>query len=131
MKRWFFVLGSMLLLAGTVEAQGEVKKEKPKSGGANVITQAEIEYVGVGNAYEVIQRLRPNMLRRRMGSSLDKGEGGEIVVFMDNAKYGLPDQLAGISSDRIKEIRFINAADATTRWGTNYTEGVILVTTKK
>ena len=89
MKRWFFVLGSMLLLAGTVEAQGEVKKEKPKSGGANVITQAEIEYVGVGNAYEVIQRLRPNMLRRRMGSSLDKGEGGEIVVFMDNAKYGL------------------------------------------
>ncbi|MEP7345593.1 MAG: hypothetical protein ABI877_10005 [Gemmatimonadaceae bacterium] len=131
MKKWFFVLGSMLLLAGTVQAQGEVKKEKPRSGGANLITQAEIEYANVSNAQEAIQRLRPRMLQRRMGSSTDKGEGGEIVIYLDEAKYGFPDQLSSISAERIKEIRYINAADATTKWGTGYTEGVIQVTTKK
>lgn len=131
MKRLFFVFGSMLLLAGTVQAQDAVKKEKPKSGGQNLITQAEIEYVNVSNAYEAIQRLRPRMLQRRVGSSTDKGEAGEIIVRLDNARYGFTDQLSGISSDRIKEIRFISPSDATTQWGTGYTEGVILVITKK
>ena len=131
MRRWFLALGSMLLLAGTAQAQDAAKKEKPKSGGANLITQAEIEYANASNAYEAIQRLRPRMLQRRMGSSTDKGEAGEIVVYLDDAKYGFPDQLSSISADRIKEIRYINASDATTKWGTGYTEGVIQVTTKK
>lgn len=131
MKKWFFVLGSMLLLAGSAQAQDEAKKQKPKSGGSNVITQAEIEYASASNAHEAIQRLRPRMLQRRSGAATDKGEGGEIVVYLDNAKYGFPDQLSSIAADRIKEIRYISAADATTRWGTGYTEGVILVTTKK
>ena len=130
MKRWFYVFGSLFLLSGTSQAQDAAKKEKPKSGGANLITQAEIEYVNVSNAFEAIQRLRPRMLQRRLGSSTDKGEAGEIVVFVDNAKYGYPDQLTSISADRIREIRYINASDATTRYGTGYTEGVILILTK-
>ena len=117
MKRWFYVFGSLLLLSGTSQAQDAAKKEKPKSGGANLITQEEIEYVNVSNAFEAIQRLRPRMLQRRLGSSTDKGEAGEIVVFVDNAKYGYPDQLTSISADRIREIRYINASDATTGEG--------------
>jgi len=31
----------------------------------------------------------------------------------------------------IQEMRYLNAADATTRFGTNYVSGVILVTTKR
>jgi hypothetical protein len=39
--------------------------------------------------------------------------------------------MANIPASRVKEIRFINARDATTRWGTGYGSGVILVTTKR
>lgn len=131
MKRWFFVLGSMLLLAGSVQAQDQPKPQKPKSGGANLITQAEIEYANVGTAYEAIQRLRPRMLQRRLGSSTDKGEAGEIVVYLDEAKYGYPDQLNSIVASTIREIRYYSPSDATTKWGTGHTEGVIQVLTKK
>ena len=131
MRKWFMVVSGLLLVTATASAQDQgAKPEKPKSGGANLITQAEIEYAKVGNAMEAIQRLRPRMLQRRMGSPTDKGEGGEIVVYVDNAKFGFPDQLSSIASDRIKEIRYVSPADATTRWGTGYTEGVILVITK-
>lgn len=130
-KRWLIVMSSLMLVAGAAGAQDvQAKPAKPKSGGANYITQAEIEYAKVSTAFEAIQRLRPRMLQRRAGSPTDKGEGGEIVVFLDNTKFGFPDQLTSISADRIKEIRFINASDATTRWGTGYTEGVILIVTK-
>ncbi|MFN8571472.1 MAG: hypothetical protein U0132_05395 [Gemmatimonadaceae bacterium] len=129
MKRWFLVMSSLLLIAGTAGAQ-DAKPEKPKSGGANRITQEEIEYAKVGNALEAIQRLRPRMLQRRLGSSTDKGEAGEIVVRVDNARYGFPDQLSNISSERIKEIRYVSPSDATTQWGTGYTEGAILIITK-
>lgn len=130
MKRWLLALSSVVLLAGTVHAQDLTVKTKPKSGGSNLITQAEIEYASVTTALEAIQRIRPRMLQRRMGSPTDKGEGGEIVVYLDNAKYGSPDQLSSIGADRIKEIRFLNASDATIKYGTGYTEGVILVVTK-
>ncbi len=129
MKRWFMVMSSLMLIAGTVSAQ-DAKPEKPKSGGANRITQEEIEYAKVSTALEAIQRLRPRMLQKRMGSSTDKGEAGEIVVRVDNARYGYPDQLSGIPAERIKEIRFVSASDATTQWGTGYTEGAILIITK-
>ncbi|MBV6522174.1 MAG: hypothetical protein MNPFHGCM_02320 [Gemmatimonadaceae bacterium] len=131
MRRWFFVLGSMLLLAGSAQAQDPVKKEKPKSGGANLITQAEIEYANVGTAYDAIKRLRPRMLQRRVGSSTDEGSAGEIVVYLDEAKYGYPDQLNSIVATSIKEIRYYSPSDATTKWGTGHTEGVIQVITKK
>ena len=130
MKRWFFVLGSMLMLATSAQAQ-EQKKEKPKSGGANLITQAEIEYANVNTAHEAIQRLRPRMLQRRMGTPTDKGEQSELLVYVDEARYGSVDQLASISASTIKEIRFFSPADATTKWGTGHAEGVIQVIMKK
>jgi hypothetical protein len=39
--------------------------------------------------------------------------------------------LSTIPANRVREIRYINAADATTRWGTGHASGVILVTTKR
>lgn len=130
MKRWFMVIG-MLALASTASAQDQApKREKPKSGGANLITQAEIEYAQVSNAFDAIQRLRPRMLQKRMGPATDRGEAAEIVVYVDGARYGFLDQLSNIPAEKIKEIRYLNPADATTRYGTGHTEGVILVTSK-
>ncbi|MFN8580560.1 MAG: hypothetical protein U0163_06210 [Gemmatimonadaceae bacterium] len=129
MKRWFLVASSLVLMAGVAQAQ-DAKPEKPKFGGANRITQEEVEYSKAANALEAIQRLRPRMLQRRLGSSTDKGEAGEIVVRVDNARFGYPDQLSSFSAERIKEIRYVSPSDATTQWGTGYTEGAIWIITK-
>ncbi len=50
---------------------------------------------------------------------------------MDGVAYGSIENLANLNAMSVREIRYLNATDATTRLGTGYVGGVILVTTKK
>jgi hypothetical protein len=50
---------------------------------------------------------------------------------MDDVRLGEPASMVNIPASRVKEIRFMNARDATTRFGTGHSSGVILVTTKR
>jgi outer membrane cobalamin receptor len=52
-------------------------------------------------------------------------------VYVDNVSYGGIDALSNVQVSQIKEIRFVNARDATTQWGTGHMGGVILVITKR
>ena len=93
-------------------------------GAANLITEAEINASTVQNALEAVQNLRPAMMRPRPG-------GGPVMLYLDNVKMMDLNVLSTVPAGRIKEIRYINAQDATTRWGTGHASGVILVTTKR
>jgi hypothetical protein len=59
------------------------------------------------------------------------GTGNLPRVVVDDVSYGSIENLANLSANAVREIRYLNAADATTRWGTGYPGGVILVTMKK
>jgi hypothetical protein len=97
-----------------------------------VIVEAEVAAAGVTNALEAVQRLRPAMLRSRAGgASQANPEGEAIAVYVDGVKVGGPEQLTSVTALNVKEIRFINAADATTRFGTGHPSGAIMVTTKR
>jgi hypothetical protein len=65
------------------------------------------------------------MLRARSSA------GGPVVLYVDNVKMLDMTGLSTIPATRVREIRYINASDATTRWGTGHASGVILVTTKR
>ena len=102
----------------------------------DVIGEAEItsRVRDATNALQIIEQLRPQMLRSRGSSSLTPGATSEDAlprVYVDDISYGNLNSLSNLSSASIREIRFIKAADATTRWGTGNIGGVILVTTKK
>jgi len=79
------------------------------------------------NAYEVVQRFRPRWVRVRGRSSMSSS--APVVVFVDNVHFGGVESLYNISVERISSIRYFDAADATSRWGTGYTGGVIEVIT--
>lgn len=96
-------------------------------GSSDVITEAEIRASVYQNALEVVQSLRPTMIRPRGTSSSQY----QVVAYMDDVRLVDLNGLATIPSERVKEIRYINARDATTRWGTGHGSGVILVTTKR
>jgi hypothetical protein len=97
-----------------------------------VIVEAEVAAAGVTNALEAVQRLRPAMLRSRAGGASQSNPQGEpIAVYLDGVKVGGPEQLVSVTALAVKEIRFINAADATTRFGTGHPSGAIMVTTKR
>ena len=82
------------------------------------ITSAEIETISVDDAMEAISLLRPQWMRGRSSAAT-------IVV---NGQRSTRDHLATIPVGSIVRISFMSAADATTRFGTGFPEGAIVVT---
>jgi hypothetical protein len=101
----------------------------------DLITEAEIaeRAAEASNALQIVQKLRPQMLASRgRFSPADSSEAGSRAkVVVDGVALGAIENLASVNAITVREIRYIGATDATTRYGTGYVGGVILVTTKK
>ena len=107
---------------------------RPVRGRADLITEAEINSALYQNALEIVQNLRPTMLVARGVGTDATGSLATtlpIVVYMDDVRLGEVTSLVNIPSSRVREVRFLNARDATTRYGTGHGSGVILVNTKR
>lgn len=108
---------------------------RPVRGSLNLIPNAEIEAAGndVTSAYELVQRLRPGMMRARNLTAGNTGEGNVfgVIAYADEVRLGDVEQLRTVMRGTVREIRFISASDATTRWGTGHSNGVIQVIVKR
>lgn len=139
--RRFGALGVMMVLVPLLGACGgggastgatPQPATTPARGSSNLIVEAEVAAAGVTNALEAVQRLRPTMLRGRASQGLsDPQSNSGIVVYVDGIQTGGVSTLANVPALNVKEIRFINAADATTRFGTGHPMGAILLVTKR
>lgn len=103
----------------------------------NVITTEEIAKSSATNAYDLIQRLRPNFLRTRGAVHGAPGSNGstniesvDLVVYLNENRLGGSDQLRQISTTDIREVRYFSASDATTKWGTGHTAGAIQIVSR-
>ena len=76
------------------------------------------------SAYDAVQRLRPRWLQLRGGTDIPP------VVFLDGSNMGGPETLRTIQASSVREMRYRDGRDATTRYGTGYGGGVIEVTTR-
>ena len=84
----------------------------------------QIEAEGL-SAFQAIQRMRPQWLRGRGVGSF--GGGSMPMVLVEESPFGGVDDLRSMDVAEIAELRFLSAADATTRFGTGYPAGAILV----
>jgi len=98
---------------------------------ANVITREELDASVARNAYDAIQNLRPNFLRSRGTQTFDPTVSTQAAIYLDGQRYGDVTALKSMLVDAIDQIRYLSAADATSRYGTNHTAGAIEVTTRK
>lgn len=98
----------------------------------SVLTLEEIQASRTNGwtAYDVIAQLRPEFLRSRGPSSLRDIAPVRAVVYVDGMKYGQIGSLRTVNASQIQYIQYINAADATTRFGTDHLGGAILIATK-
>jgi hypothetical protein len=117
----------LILLSATTACGSGNRNPRPRAV-RDLITREELNSVQVITAYEAIQRLRPEYLRTRGGSSSRSG-GAPIVVYVNGVRSGGIDYLRGIPATDVTQIRWISAADATTLHGTGHSGGVIAVTT--
>jgi hypothetical protein len=117
----------MLLVAGAVllAACGGARTQGPSI--SNIITSEEIRESSGRTAHEIVQQLRPQFLRVRGSRSISGSQVSEPVVYVDNIRMGGLSALREVRASAIEEIRYIGAADATTRWGTGHMGGAILV----
>ena len=141
----FAVIAAALSMAcASSGSGGGAGGSRTSSGGQDVITEADIQNRAsdAANALQIIQKLRPQMLRNRGLAVLPTGgPNGRTAaeasaaslprVYIDNISYGDLNQLSNVNASQIREIRYINSRDATTQWGTGHMGGVILVLTKK
>lgn len=109
-----------------------------RRGNANLITESEIAGANLETIYDVIERLRPNMLRTRgqvgrLSGATDTESGASssrIKVYHNGTAIGDVTMLRGIQAASVKQVDYLSSSDATTRFGTGHDAGAILVTSK-
>jgi len=123
--------------ANTAATAGEAPAPSPAKirRQANLISEEELSQNNARTALMAVQQLRPEWIRGRgassMGNASDRTVGpAPVLVYLNNQKLGGLQELEGFSVNQIKSLRFINASDATNRWGTGHGGGVIEITTK-
>ncbi len=94
-----------------------------------LLTAAEMEAAGYGDAFSVVQALRPRWLWTRGSTSINQPE--TVKVYLDGSLMGGPDYLRQIPVRSISSIRFLNGLEATARWGLDHGLGAILVSTRQ
>lgn len=121
--------------ASATDTAGAPQPSRVVRGTANLITSAEIEQAGndINNAYDLVQRLRPSMMRFRNQTAGTTSAGEVIgpVAYVDDVRLGALDLLRTVMRGSVREIRFLSPTDATTRWGTGHSNGVVQVLTKR
>lgn len=93
------------------------------SSGGDTVTAEELATVSNLSLFDAVQRLRPRWLQPRGGQDLPR-------IMMNGSQLGGVEVLRGMQATDVTSLRFLDSADATTRYGTGYTGGVIELTSR-
>lgn len=131
MKRGLLLLAFLLppLLLTRVAMAQEVKKVRydPDRIFADEVAARASD---AKTAYDIVKRLRPQFLRQRGSGSIRNYTPVPVRVFVDGILQSRDvSALNEIMAHSVVEISYLNGSDATTRFGTGYENGAILVTT--
>lgn len=97
---------------------------------ANLITAEEIAASTARDAFEVVQLLRPEWLIPRGIASPNNPRSTLPAAYINSSRLGDIENLRGINTSSIAEIRLLSSNDATTFLGTGHVGGAIMVKTK-
>lgn len=109
---------------GTMATAGQPHRDP------NVITSDELAKENSPSVYDAIQHLRPELLQPRPGSqssSIDSPQDYTVHVYLDNSRLGELSDLRSVPVSTIREIRYLNPAQAMQRFGSGNPGGVLLL----
>ena len=92
----------------------------------NIIRRSELTEAQLRDftVYEVIQQLRPRMLAN-LGPTSVGPDGGALQVYLESTRLGDANALKDIRMVEIEEIRYLSPSEATLRYGTGHSNGVV------
>jgi hypothetical protein len=137
--------------SGVPGTSATVSSEKVKSN-PDLITTAEIDAGTYRDAYDIVQRLRPNWFTKAKATSTGSLGGmqvsggssgmtavqgssssGGLVVYLDNHRLGGPEALRDLTPATIKSLQYMDAATATAKLsglGSTVVTGAIVATSR-
>jgi len=125
---YLFALTAVVACASSKTERASI----PTSSDRNLITEEEIRAVPATNLYDLVQKLRPNMLRSRGQSTLGGSAISDYpVVYVDGRSYGDVGSLRSLIPNQVSMIRYYDATDAAGKFGMINASGVIDVTTRQ
>jgi len=115
-----FAVAIAMGLVGCASSGGG--SSRPAGATSNRIVAAELEPLGQISPLRAIERLRPQWLRTRSGDA--------PILHVDGARRSSLNDMSSYQLSEIDRIEYMSASDATTRFGTGYAGGAILLFTK-
>lgn len=129
MVRASAALAIACFVAVALVACAATRRQQPAGSRAQLLAD-EIDASGARTVHDAISRLRPEWLRRRGRISIQDPNAGEIVVYLDGLRYGGVGSLTTLRAGAVEDITYMDASDATTRFGTGHGGGAILIRTR-
>ena len=123
MKRLMII--PMLLVAACSSGTGTTRAP---SVDRSVLTKEEIAKAGSQDAFSAVRTLRPHWLGNRGPSSIRTNV--TVKVYLDGALLGGPEYLRQITTSSISSLRYLDALEATQRYGLDHGQGAILAFTR-
>ncbi|HEX8695565.1 MAG TPA: hypothetical protein VF746_24340 [Longimicrobium sp.] len=124
------ILAACLAAAPALAQEGSATAQHPRAAPrGSLIKLEEIERSGATDTYELVRRLRPAWFRGARGAS-SLGAQPAVVVYLNGIRHGGASSLRDIPLGHVREIRFLDAPDATTRFGIGHGAGAIDVITR-
>ncbi len=121
-------LGAMLVASvlAACAGVGQGPSPEPAQLRLHTLSAGEIAGTNAQTAYDAVQRLRPEFLHWTRGSV---SAGAGLAIFIDENRASSADELRAIPAESVREIRFLDASEATFRYGSGYPAGALVVVT--
>ena len=125
--------GTTTAAAVTTSAGDPAASSAPTSRNPDIITEEEAATAaksGVGNAFDLVRRLRPNFFRNNERTSM-RNTSSQPLVRLNGQVLGEVTELRGIEIGVIQQVRYYSIVQAENTFSGDRGRPVIAVTTKK
>ena len=129
--RKLLIVGLAAVSLGCGSASSGTRSSGTGGGGRNVLTAREITERGgdISNAFEALERLRPDFLRMSRGPTDLNDSSTQPSVYINSERQPSFESLRVVAIREVSEIRKLSASEAQTKFGLNNTHGAIQVVT--
>lgn len=120
----------VLLSAGLAACASGGGGQASRAGGGDLLTAEEMAEWASQDLFDVVRRLRPRWLQSRAPATAQGRQS--LAIILDGVRQdGGPEVLRSFRAGEIGSVQYMNARDATTRYGTDMTGGALIVLTKR
>ena len=123
-------LAALALAAGVTACASNASGGGSRPGRNEPIAAEELEKYPDDDLYTLIQRIRPTWLQNRAAYTGIGRQPISVVVDGVVQQEGF-DFLSGFRAGEAREVRYMNAGDATTLYGTGMSAGAIVILTRR